>query len=66
MTTCKPDSHEFRLQGRSYYKEFSPRKIGPLGLPEYKQDVSFRMLFCPKCGETKEIISQDHRTGEEQ
>jgi len=39
-------------QRRGYFKR----------LPDgsYDQSISYTMLYCPECGETKEIVAADH------
>lgn len=46
--------HNYQIAKRDYYKPTG--EIGVLGIPTYKQDVSYSMLYCTKCGETKEIV----------
>jgi len=50
--TCE---HNFQIARNGYFK--STGEIGTLGLPTYKQDIVYCMLYCTKCGETKEIIT---------
>ena len=60
MSKCKDNEHEFRLAGDGAYYKRDGKTTG-LGTPLYDQEVAYQMLFCIKCGETKEIIAKDHR-----
>jgi len=52
--------HDYRPVGKSYFKRDGNTTPG-LGLPSHDQAVSYVTLFCPKCGDSKEIIAADHR-----
>ena len=60
MSKCKDTEHDYRLASERAYFKLSGKTTG-LGLPDYDQSVSYSMLYCTKCGDTKEIISADHR-----
>lgn len=47
--------HNYQIAKENYYKPTGEK--GALGIMTYKQDISYSMLFCTKCGETKEIVS---------
>lgn len=51
--------HKFVPVGVRYFKQAAPPQCG------VDQTVSYQRLFCEKCGETKEIICDDHRRGAE-
>ena len=50
--TCE---HNYQIAKSDYYKQTG--KIGVLGVMTYNIDITYSMLFCTKCGETKEIIT---------
>jgi hypothetical protein len=60
--SCRENEHNFEIAKRNYYKYTG--QVGGLGLPTTDQSVAFSMLFCTKCGDTKEIIASDHRKTE--
>ena len=60
IDACLRDGHAFELiDGRKYFKRRDgvpdTAVLGP-----YNQNVSYVMLFCTKCGETKEVIANEH------
>ena len=59
--TCE---HNYASMDRSYYKETG--STTDTGLPKYDHSISYKMLFCSKCGDTMEVISKDHRQEKEE
>jgi hypothetical protein len=55
---CCKDGHDFEIAKRDYFK--TNGRPHPLGQC-YDQNVSYSMLYCCRCGETKEIVSADHK-----
>ena len=51
--------HSYMPLKKGYYKLSG--SITGIGLPGYNQSVAYATLYCPECGETKEVISADHR-----
>lgn len=49
------EAHDYTVLSRNYYKYSGER--GPWG-PQYDQTVSYSTLFCARCGDTKEVVSQ--------
>lgn len=48
---CLSTMHNFlTLNNKNYYKG---------GLPD--RSVAYTIIFCSKCGETREVVSMDHR-----
>ena len=59
---CLPTEHAFEVARSGYYKTTGATNVyGHI----YEQEVEYAMLFCTKCGTTKEIVSTDHRKNEE-
>ena len=59
------DKHTYQQPpGGGYYKRDKDGGINSLGLPKIDQSVSYIMLYCPKCGNTKEVMVADHRAAE--
>ena len=56
---CCSNGHEFQIAKSNYYK----LKIGDgCGFGStYDQAVAYSVLYCLRCGATKEIVSTDHR-----
>ncbi len=56
MNNCIPENtpHEFRVLKRDFFKLKEPRENGVFW-PIYDQTKTFSTLFCPKCGQTKEV-----------
>jgi len=55
---CSPTEHNYEKGREDYYKLDGNRNgFGRT----YDQSVGYTMLFCTKCGETKEIRSADQR-----
>ena len=63
MITCDTTDHNYFPLSRDYYKE-NGRTTG-LSQPAMDQIIAYTMLCCSKCGETKEVISADHRKKED-
>ena len=57
---CCKDGHDFQVAKANYYKLDSGTGNGFFG-NIYNQSVVYSTLYCKKCGETKEVISADHR-----
>jgi hypothetical protein len=57
--TDTPCQHDYRPLGGGYYKRDGD-KMTDIGLPKMDQSKSYRMLYCSKCGETKEVLAADH------
>ena len=51
--------HHYEKAGEDYHK--ANGETTTFGSNEYDQSVSYTMLYCTICGETKEIISKDQR-----
>jgi len=51
--------HDFRPLAGPYFKEGTGNARTPL--PTYDQAVAYQMLYCSKCGDTREIIARDTR-----
>jgi hypothetical protein len=60
-TICEPLDHAFvPMKGATgYFKETGRR--GFANLPVMDQTVSYAMLYCTKCGTTKEVVQCDYR-----
>ena len=57
MITEQDCQHHFEPLGSAYFKQTG--QIGGLGLPIYDQSKSYQRLYCPRCGETKEVLQFD-------
>lgn len=55
MTKCDATKHNYQIAKSGYYK------LTPSEWVTYDQTVAYAMLFCTQCGDTKEVVSQDHR-----
>jgi ribosomal protein S27AE len=53
---CEKEGHVFDIAKRGYYKRDGGNT---------DQSVEYTMLFCKRCGVTKEVISADHRKKED-
>ena len=62
MSTCDTTDHNYFSLKENYYKLISNTTVL---YPTYNQNVAYTMLCCSKCGETKEVISADHRKKED-
>ena len=60
MDCCK-DGHDFFVAKRGYYKEDGGTIAMLGGAPSYDHSIEYSMLACKRCGETKEVVSGDHR-----
>lgn len=58
MKICEEEGHQYTIASKDYYKLLD-KSFGSLG--PYDQSVSYATLFCERCGETKEIVSQRHK-----
>lgn len=57
-----PDhEHTFRPIHSPYYKRDGGTIVMLGGAASHDQSVSYVTLYCPGCGETKEVIAKDHR-----
>ena len=55
---CKQNGHTYTVARAGYYKTNGRRnEFGAT----YDQSVEYSTLYCTKCGDTKEIVSSDHR-----
>jgi hypothetical protein len=54
---CK-GGHDFAIAKSGYFKQHSGSDAWR---KPYNQQVAYSMLYCRRCGETREIISTDHR-----
>ena len=62
---CNKDEHNYvPVDGSAYYKKDGSTFAMLGGLPRFNQSVSYKMIVCSKCGDSKEIIAQDHRGDE--
>lgn len=54
---CGKRDHSFTVMRADYFKESGrSNALGPI----YDQSASYSMLYCTKCGDTKEVVSGDH------
>ena len=53
--------HDFHPAGRSYFKLIQGDGNPFTSIADHT--VEYQMLYCHRCGTTKEIISRDHRKG---
>jgi hypothetical protein len=60
---CEKEGHIFEIAKRGYYKRDG--STTELGQKSTDQSIEYTMLFCRRCGVTKEIISADHRKKED-
>jgi len=62
--SCQESNHNFQpVKGsQGYFKQAIDKMAGVF---TFDQRVSYSMLYCTKCGETKEIISEDNRKRKE-
>lgn len=61
MMSCAA-GHEFRAMKKDYFK-LDLDRINAFGEPSFDNTVAYTSLFCPRCGETKEVVSIDRRKG---
>lgn len=59
--TCDPTGHDFFPVRRDYYKRDGGSNC--FGAT-YDQSVTYTMLACRRCGETREVCSGDQRGAE--
>jgi len=59
MGKCYETNHDYRPTSAPYFKRDG--KTTAINIPSYDQSIEFQMLYCTKCGDTKEIIAADHR-----
>lgn len=62
-TKCRDADHDYRPASTPYLKRSGEKTGG--GTPKDDELVSFLMIYCANCGDTKEIIAADHRRKEE-
>jgi len=55
--SCRETGHEYHIVRANYYK-MNGQTTG-LGTPAYDHTITYSMLYCRKCGDTKEIIVSD-------
>ena len=61
--TCRKDNHNYvPVSGSSYFKRTGD--MTTLGLPKMNQSISYKIVVCSKCGESKEVIAADYREAE--
>lgn len=59
---CRPNKHNYKpIDGAAYFKRYKDERNTGIGLPEADQSIAYRMLYCTKCGDVKEVIAHDHR-----
>uniref|UniRef100_A0A6H1ZU89 Uncharacterized protein n=1 Tax=viral metagenome TaxID=1070528 RepID=A0A6H1ZU89_9ZZZZ len=59
MKICKKEGHRYATLDESYSKRTFSRSTGESGT--CNTGILYRRLFCPRCGDVIEVISQDRR-----
>lgn len=54
-TPCDDLGHDFHPLDEGYFKPKDPPEKTSLGTVGYDQTVTFYLLYCKRCGTTKEV-----------